>query len=35
MYCKIIVEVCREPLGEKQFEKKMAEKQNERGARSL
>jgi hypothetical protein len=30
MYCKII-EVCREPLGEVQFEKKMAGKQNGRG----
>jgi hypothetical protein len=35
MYCKIIEEVCREPLGEIQLEKKIAGKQNDRGARSL
>jgi hypothetical protein len=34
MYCKIIEEVCREPLAEIQFEKKVG-KQNGRGARSL
>jgi hypothetical protein len=34
MYCKIIEEVCREPLGEIQFEK-MPGKQNGRGARTL
>jgi hypothetical protein len=30
MYCKIIEEVCREPLGEIQFEQN-GEKKNERG----
>jgi hypothetical protein len=35
MYCKIIEEVYREPLGEIQFEKKWREKQNGRGARPL
>jgi hypothetical protein len=34
MYCKIIEKVCREPLGEIQFEKMMG-KQNGRGARPL
>jgi hypothetical protein len=32
MYFKIIEEVCREPLGEIQFEKKMAGKQNARSS---
>jgi hypothetical protein len=31
LYCKIIEEACREPLGEILFEKKMAGKQNGRG----
>jgi hypothetical protein len=35
MYCKIIEKVCREPLGEIQFEKKMVGKQNGRGPRYL
>jgi hypothetical protein len=35
MYCKITEEVCREPLGEIQLEKKTVAKQNGRDARSL
>jgi hypothetical protein len=35
MYCKSIEEVCKGPLGEIQLEKKMAGKQNGRGARSV
>ncbi len=31
MYCKIIEEVCREPLGEIQFEKKWRENKMEGG----
>jgi hypothetical protein len=31
MYCKIIEEVCREPLGEIQFEKKWRENKKEGG----
>jgi hypothetical protein len=34
MYCKIIEEVCRDPLGEIQF-KKMVGKQNGSGERSV
>jgi hypothetical protein len=35
MHCNIIEEACREPLGEIQFEKRVAAKQNGRGPRSL
>jgi hypothetical protein len=34
MYCKIVEEACREPLGEIQLEKNGG-KTNEKGARSL